>query len=304
MTEYQERHRTAFIGLGLTVLMAGLGCSQTAEGPVRFATTRGSPDAMVRQGSLSILEIFETAPFRVVQNGVTEAVGRPTQFMVLQPKQIHAHLLSGRVQFAFIDEGDEDQVLADDAGVVIAKPVFQERAPSSTGLFVVAVDSPLADLAELKGKRVAFGPANHPVLHWAALAELEAAGVEEDDLAKQLLPIPGSLQHHINSLESAKAALFKVEADVGVVDEDDFMSWPETGGNILAGALSISIARDQLKVIGRTDPVLLFPSGSVVASRHADPELVAKVRQYLTDKVAKDGRITKPLHLVQYAAAK
>jgi len=297
----QCRLQKLIVGLGAVVLIAAVGCAQSSVEPVRFATTRGSPNAMMHQGSL--LDVFETAPFRVVQNGINKELGRPTQFMVLKPEQIHAHLASGHIQFAFIDEGDEKEVLAEDAGVVIAKPAFRESAPTSTGLFVVARDSELKDLSELKGKRVAFGPPNHPALHWKALEVIEAAGVDEKELAKQVLPIPGSSQHHANSLEAAKAALFKVEADVGVVEEAEFMRWPESGGNVLAGALSISISQDQLKVIGRTDPVLLFPSGVVVASREADPELVEKVRDYLTEKVAKEHRITEPLGLVRYAAA-
>jgi ABC-type phosphate/phosphonate transport system substrate-binding protein len=292
---YQE----CVFGLGAAALIAAGGCAQSKE-PVRFATTRGACEPMVLQGT--ILEIFETAPFRVVRNGVSKSVGRPTQFMCLKPDQIHTHLASGHVQFAFIDQGDEAEVLADDAGVIIATPQFKESAPQDVGLFVVAADSDIEDLSQLRGKRVAFGPPNHPVLHWAALDAIKQAGVEEDDLAKQMLPIPGSLQYHLSSIDSAKAALFKIEADVAVVDEEEYMKWPETGGNVVAGALSISIARDQLKVIGRTEPVMLFPSGPVVASREADPDLVEKVRDYLLDDVAKERRITNPLKLIHYVA--
>jgi ABC-type phosphate/phosphonate transport system substrate-binding protein len=283
-----------------------IGCAESPLEPVRFATTRGAPESLFDPFHLqgSWLDAFAAAPFSELQRGLSSAIGRPTQFETLQPFQIHAHLATGRVQFAFVDADDENEVVADGAGKVIARPVFAQEAPTCTALFVVPKDSPIKDLSELKGKRVAFGPPNHPALHWAALKAIKEAGVEEKDLAKQVLPIPGSLQFHINSLEAAKAALFKLEADVGVVDEAEYTRWPETGGNALTSALSISISQDQLRVIGRTEPVPMFPSGAVVASSGADPKLVEKVCRYLTETLPTKERITKPLGLVSYEAPK
>jgi ABC-type phosphate/phosphonate transport system substrate-binding protein len=265
---------------------------------VRFATTRGATEQMFMQNTL--LDIFETAPFKEVQRGINKQLNRPTQFMVLKPEQIHTHLSTGHVQFAFVDAEDEATVLADNVATVVARPVFEPGPPTSTAVFVVAPDSPIEGLKDLAGKRVAFGPPNHPAMHWGALEAIEAAGVKEADLAKQIVPIPGSLQFHFNSIESAKAALFKIEADVGVIDEADYLKWPETGGNVLSSAFSISFSRDQVKVIGKTEPIPLFPSGAVVASRKADPALVSEVREYLTQVVPGQQRITKPLGLVKY----
>lgn len=293
---------SAYRWMGAVLALAAAGCAESPLAPVRFATTRGAPESLLDPFQLkgSWLDLFPAAPFEEVQRGLSRTLGRPTQFEVLKPFQIHAHLAGGRVQFAFVDAGDEVEVLAEGAGQVVARPVFEEEAPSCTALFVVAKDSKINDLSELKGKRVAFGPPNHPALHWAALDALKDAGVEEKELAKQLVPIPGSLQFHISSLEAAKAALLKIEADAGVVDEADFMRWPETGGNVLGNVLSLAISRDQLRVIGRSRPVPIFPSGAVVASHTADPKLVEKVRHYLTETVRTQERITKPLGLISY----
>lgn len=294
--------RRLVFGIGLSALLGG--CNQPAQqgqGPVRFATTRGAAERMFMGNSL--LDVFETAPFNVVQRGINKKLNRPTQFMLLNPEQIHAHLASGHVQFAFVDEGDETVVMADGVATVVARPVFDPAPPTCTALFVVSPDSPIESLKDLAGKRVAFGPPNHPALHWGALAAIEAAGVKESELAHQIVPIPGSLQFHLNSVEAAKAALFKVEADVGVIDEADYLKWPETGGNVLASALSISISRDQVKVIGKTDPIPLFPNGAVLASSKTDPALIALVRDYLVQTVPTDQRITKPLGLVKYVPA-
>lgn len=288
------------IALFGAICCSTVGCASTSLTPVRFATTRGSAEPMMLLDLL--LNSLETAPFRNVQNGLGRAIGRRTQFMVLKPMQMHAHLLSGHVQFAFVDQGDEATVIADGAGRIIARPVFAEEPPTSTALFVVSKNSKLQSLSDLKGKRIAFGPPNHPALHWGALAALQSAGVGYQDLAKQLVPIPGSLQYHISSLESAKAALFAIEADVGVVDEASYSDWPESGGNVVGNLLSLSISRDQLRVIGRSEKIPLFPSGAVVASRHADPELIEKVRHYLTKVLPKKRRITKPLGLITYEA--
>jgi len=287
--------------LGAVVLMFVPGCGGSTRAPVRFATTRGSAEPMVFLGAL--LYSFEAAPFRKVQDGIGRSIGRPTQFMTLQPVQIHTHLASGHVQFAFVDEGDEAEVTADGAGRVIARPLFKEGPPVRRALFVVAKDSSLESLADCKAKRVAFGSPNHPVKHWAALEALQAAGVSYQDLSKQVVPIPGSLQFHANSFEAAKAALFKIEADVGVVDEEIFQSWPDTGSGPIPAALSLGLSRDQFKVIGHTEEVLIFPSGSVVASKEADPELVLKVQRYLTHKLPRKKGIAEPLDLVEYVAA-
>lgn len=297
-----RRSHSAVVMLGVLAAGLGGGCTQPAtQAPVRIATTRGTAERMFMGNSL--LDIFETAPFKEVQRGINKKLARPTQFMVLNPEQIHAHLSTGHVQFAFIDEADEAAIMQDNVATVVARPVFEPAPPTSTALFVVAPDSPIETLKDLAGKRVAFGPPNHPALHWGALKALEAAGVNEADLAKQVVPIPGSLQFHISSIESAKAALFKVEADAGVIDEEDYMSWPESGGNVVASALAISISRDQLKVIGKSEPIPLFPNGAVLASQKADPAVVEVVRQYLVQVVPTEERITKPLGLVKYVSA-
>jgi len=282
-----------------------MGCASQRWEPVRFATTRGATESFLDPFQLqgSPLDLFSAAPFREVQRGMGNSIGRPTQFMQLNPEQIHAHLASGRIQFAFVDQGDEQGVCAEGAGQVIARPVFKDQPPTCTALFVVPTDSPIKELSDLKGKVVAFGPPNHPALHWAALDALKEAGVQESELRKQLVPIPGSLQFHINSLEAAKAALLKIEAHAGVVEEAEFMRWPETGGNVLGNVLSLSISRDQLRVIGRTRRVPTFPSGAVIASRRADSELVEKVRAYLTRTVRTQERLTKALGLVRYESA-
>lgn len=297
-------------GLSLIVLAAGCTTDPFAP-PVRFATTRGAAESTFMQQA-SLLTIFETAPFKEVQSGVGQAIGRNTQFIMLEPEQIQPHLASGYVQFAFVDAGDEAEVTKDGAGEVIARPVFKEHPPTCTALFVVAKDSPIQSLSDLKGKRVAFGPANHPALHWAALEAIEAAGVPQEELQHELItftagPQVNSYQFHINSIESAKAALLKVEADVGVVDKADYDKWPdEGGGEILSGAatvLSLSVAKDQLRIIGETEPVLLFPSGAVVASSKADPKMVDEVRDYLTKKLPTNKNVVDGLGLVGYEAA-
>ena len=141
-------------------------------------------------------------------------------------------------------------------------------------------------MRDIRGRRFAFGPRDDEVLHQGALAVLAEAGITPDDLAKEVVPIPGVLQFHISSLKAAKEVVYgvdigKIRTEAGVIEEEDYDSFPNTGGRWLP--LAPTYSKNQFRVLARGKPVCVrtIPDGPVVASREADPELVEAVRDFL-----------------------
>jgi ABC-type nitrate/sulfonate/bicarbonate transport system substrate-binding protein len=162
-------------------------------------------------------------------------------------------------------------------------------------LIVTDAKSDIRSLADIKGKRFSFGPEGDAVLHVAAVDALARGGVKLDDIAKELLPLPGSLQHHVSGLEAAKAVAFEPGINVGVVDKMVYESWPEQGGSLLP----LKFSRGLFRVLGETIDV---PELALVASTQADPALVDTVKQMCMGQDDKTRAIFSPLGLDRFAS--
>ena len=106
------------------------------------------------------------SPWTPLQTRMQRKLGVPVQFVALEPFQVAAHLQSGRLQFAFLG-ANEYVALRDEfgpLGQVLAVSHVRERQ----GLIVTKASSDVRSLADLAGKRFAFGPMNDPVLDVAA----------------------------------------------------------------------------------------------------------------------------------------
>lgn len=124
-----------------------------------------------------------------------------------------------------------------------------------TGLFVVPAGDPARCLADLKGYRIVFGPADSAEKHAAATAALRKAG----------LPLPGKLETRSSCPEAALAALENErQPGAAAVISSYAMAILEGCGAIDPGSL---------RVVGRTDPVpfiTVFATGSVTAESGGD----------------------------------
>jgi ABC-type phosphate/phosphonate transport system substrate-binding protein len=239
-------------------------------------------------------------PWLSFQKKLAKQLGRPVVIESYEPFQIEVHIQSGRIQFAWMPAVDYLQLAREsDMGRVIAISVNGQR----TGLIVTAAKSNVQSISDLKGRRFAFGPKDDPVLHTAALVVLEQGGVTADDLAKEVLPVPGSSQHHSSSSEAAKEVVYGLSVgDLGtaggVIEESDYLALPQTGGKLLP----MSLSKDQFRILGRTESVAIdtIDSGPVLAARSADPQLVTVVQKFMFSAPTDNPDVLRDLGLASF----
>jgi ABC-type phosphate/phosphonate transport system substrate-binding protein len=221
-------------------------------------------------------------PTTPLQKQLQKRLRRPISFQQLKPFQAAAHLMSGRVDFACFGAADfvhmEEQY--GEIGEVIAVTEILLRR----GLIVANVYSDINELSQIRGQRFSFGPRGDPVLDLAAKATLAEAGILPDDLKKEMLPIPNSLQYHLSANESAFEVVYGLGTSVGVIEEADYESYPPSGGNVLLR----KFAKDNFRVLAKTAPhrVETIERGPLVASTRADRELIDAVQAELLDMSA------------------
>lgn len=214
-------------------------------------------------------DVRERTPWTLLQRELARHTGRPVQIEQLQPFQVAAHLESGRLDFALFTT---EQCHALMKKGKICHVIAQAKTTDRTGLIVASASSDIASMKEIAGRRFAFGPPGDPVLHYAASAALEAVGVSNEAIKREIVPL-NSLQYHINSQEIAKEVVYGT-TKAGVIERSEYQEYPQTGGRFLP----LRFSKDQFRILGETTPVMLGP---VVASNHADPELVESVRSFL-----------------------
>jgi len=235
------------------------------------------------------------SPWTPLASRLQRHLRKPVQVEDLAAFQVAAHLQSGRIDFAFL--AAEDYVkLADEFGS-LGEIIAVSEVRTRRGLIVTKANSPVQSLADIRGRRFSFGPANDPVLSDAAKAALEAGGVPLDSLQKEVLPVPGSFQHHISSNESAFEIVHGLGTDAGVIEKSEYDAYPETGGSFLLRKFS----KANFRVLGETAPlrVKTISEGPFIASKETAPELKDDVREFL---LAANRREQPALHAMGLSA--
>jgi len=138
---------------------------------------------------------------------------------------------------------------------------------------VVSAQSSIQSLSDIQSRRFHFLNLGNP-LNDAALGVLLEAGVCEQDIDHGILGLSIDT-YHINSFEAAKSVVYEKDS-AGVVDESDYLSWPEKGGNFLL----LSPSRDKLRVIAKT---VRIPEGPFIASVKTEQKLMDRVRTFLLE---------------------
>ena len=98
-------------------------------------------------------------------------------------------------------------------------------SPVFYGMIVVRQDSPLQTLAELKGKKFAFGDPNSTMSHLVPKYMLHLAGIELNDLARF---------EFLNGHENVALAVLAGYYDAGGVKEEVYHGYRERGLRLLA----------------------------------------------------------------------
>lgn len=235
-------------------------------------------------------DVRERTPWTDFQTKLANHLGRPVMVEQLKPFQVALHLESGGIDFALLTDAQLEEVIKE-GGVcnIIARAVRLDRV----GLIVASAKSDIQAVADITGRRFAFGAPSDPVLHYGATAALAAQGVPRDAIQRELVPIH-SLQYHISSFEVAKEVVYGT-TPVGVIDKADYDAYPETGGRIFP----LSFSKDQFRVLAQTEPVTLGP---VVASHAVDPKLAGALREFLASVESKHAAVARSLGIRGFSA--
>ncbi len=167
--------------------------------------------------------------------------------------------------------------------MLLAKPVNILGRTSRRGLIIAKKESDVKSVKDLKNHRFAFGPAGDAASDVAAAYTLMQAGLKPTDIPRELIPIPLTRRHHLDSFEVAKAVAYEPLLDAGAVDVVAYSNWPDKVKSKIVSATPLPVVlqmvtKDRFRIIART-PVL--PEGPIVASKKADPKLVATVKKFL-----------------------
>jgi ABC-type phosphate/phosphonate transport system substrate-binding protein len=278
-------------------LLPVAGCRQQAESPslslfAPLETLLGLTPP-VRMGVTQIhINPLVAPPWQPLQTQLKRVLGRDVQVLQLKPFQIRAKLDMGQMDFALVSAMDYPEIAAHTDCRIVAAPLSRNMSPQKRGLIVVPRDSEVQALAQLKGKRFAFGPRNDPILHMAAADALIRAGVDIKDLTKEILPPYG---FHLNSHEAAKAVLYE-GVDAAIVIEEEYASWPEENTKLFETALP----RKLFRVLAETEPV---PNGPFIAGAKTEPKMLQQVQKFLLTKAADHADLCQALGIGGFVQA-
>jgi NitT/TauT family transport system substrate-binding protein len=97
-----------------------------------------------------------------------------------------ANVAGGKTEFAFAAAGSILTAVSENVPLKVVSPRYFSH--KEQGIYVKA-DSPIKTVADLKGKRIAFGSLNSNS-HAGVMVQLEQAGVKATDVKAILIPVP------------------------------------------------------------------------------------------------------------------
>lgn len=227
------------------------------------------------------------ANYEKLRKALEDSVGRPIQLRLALPIQLEPNLELGFYQFAIITPGDYIAMSKRDKFEPVVVSVDESGRDARSALLVVRAGSPIQSIEELRGKTLAFGPAEDARTHQAGLALLRKHGIKKTDLSLEIVPLPGSLKH-FPDMRSVAQSVINQSSDAGFIDEAAFEAFDE------ATDVEGEPARDKLRVIGRT---VALPGKILIRSPKTDQAIVDQVAQFLlaADKNCPDA--LKPLFI-------
>ncbi len=228
-----------------------------------------------------------------LQKAMSAELGRPVAIDVCFPFQVEGGLTSGWHDLAILTPAQYARLSNPQTLRAAAIAVDQEGAAVRPAVLVVRAESDIKQIEDLRGKVVAFGPAEDARTHYAALQMLESAGLKRTDLSLELLPWPGSLKHLPDGRAVAQSVINHSSA-AGFIDEAVWTALPEQPTQ--AG----EPARGLLRVIGRT---AALPTRVLVAGPKLDNDTFESVRAFLLSTGQKHPQALEPLRLKGYGSA-
>ncbi|NQT88675.1 PQQ-binding-like beta-propeller repeat protein [bacterium] len=229
-----------------------------AEAPLRLAVM----DPLCAQLACACVEGFAQRKYRRLADFIAKKTGR--KVVVAYGESLNTFLKQGGVPDLVI--GKWSIVRVDAARLKtplqpIARLTDKQGSTDLVGLFIVRPKDKAKSIADLKGYRLLFGPADSAEKHSAAFAALEENGV----------PIPKTIVTKSSCSACAHAVLEK-EADASVISSYALA--------LLEGCNTID--KGSLRVIGKTRPVpfvtAFVPAATTPAKRKAILDALLAVR--------------------------
>jgi len=238
-------------------------------------------------------EVFNPFPkYFDLQQALSKDLQCPVSLDACFPFQVKFGLDSGWYHLAVLTPAQQTNLgPSPDAYRVLAVPVDRRDRDMRPALLVVPANSSIRNIADLRGKVVAFGPADDSRTHHAALQLLREAGLEKTDLALEALPVPGALKHLPDGRGVAQSVI-NGSSDAGFLDTaawEEFAEHAQQPGDP---------ARDKLRILARTIPL---PSWVIVVSPKLDPALAGNIEHALLECGRKHPEALQPLDSTGFA---
>ncbi|HVP11923.1 MAG TPA: PhnD/SsuA/transferrin family substrate-binding protein [Phycisphaerae bacterium] len=235
------------------------------------------------------------AEYRALHPRLEECFGRMVRFQA-QPDgpALGKQLELGNIPYALMSAGEYAAIPDTGKLTLVASGVNALDKTSHKAYVVVKAGSHVKTISDCSGKRFAFGTYGDLLTDTAARSALEKAGVPVKKLLIELVPPPLNLEGRLYlKNDTATTIAFDPTVNAGVIDEIVYSRMPESGGNLITGP-----SKDQFTIVGETVPV---PEMVVVAGPAAEPELTAKFKSFLINKVKDDKLICDQLGIKGFA---
>jgi len=164
--------------------------------------------------------------FTPLANYLGNEIGRSIEVRVGSDYDEHiAYVGKDQVDIAFMGPAAYIMVVAKYGNKPLLARLETDGNPLFRGYFIVRQDSPLKSLADLKGKRMAFGDRDSTMSHLVPQYMLEKAGVPLDKLAEYKF---------LGSHNNVVLAVLSDDFDVGAVKDEVFDKYAKQGLRALA----------------------------------------------------------------------
>lgn len=233
---------------------------------------------------------FPFQSFEPLRAALSEELDRPVNFGLCFLLTTDEYLCDGHFDLALLSPVQYADLAQRERFPVLAIARDEHGRTASSGLLVVAGDSDVRSVADLRGKVVAFGPPRDVRTHRAALLLLADRGIRPSDLAPQLLPIPGALKT-IPKPQDVLRSVLDGSSQAGWIDEGFWQALPESAGE------SGGPSRADLRIIDRTIPL---PELLVVGSPRLEESTRRRIEGFLYTLDRKQPEALRPLRLTGF----
>jgi NitT/TauT family transport system substrate-binding protein len=253
---FWHSHRIAVFGAAAAVLAGALaGCTGPAASGVPGAIGTG-----LTHVNVGVLPIIDDAPVYVaLQHGLFDAHGLDVTPVTLNSgAQATQELLSGQLQFAFSNY--VSTILAASQGAQLRVVADGAQALPNTNDLMVARNSPIRNVAQLRGKTIAVNATGN-IGTMMTDATLQASGVPASSVRYKVLPFPDMAAaltaHTVDAAWMAEPFITESGEQAGAEELADTASGPMANFPIAGYATLRSYARANPTVIAEFTAALV-----------------------------------------------